>query len=149
MDSFLRQPPRPNLPGTLIRSIQDPLVMILPDTDILLRNIFIFDYTWFWIDKCAVTIQAYFLLHKIRWKNLMRRSTWISSTDTFIFIPWNISLTWPHWTLQLNHSVPIHNIIEINFPSPGFELFRPIPRYYNDDKDRYKLFKNILLGFRW
>ena len=38
---------------------------------------------------------------------------------------------------------------EINFPEPGFELFRPIPRYYNEDKDRYKLFKNILLGFRW
>lgn len=40
-------------------------------------------------------------------------------------------------------------ILEVAFPEPGFELFRPIPRYYRGEKDRLKLFKNILLGYRW
>lgn len=35
------------------------------------------------------------------------------------------------------------------FPEPRFELFRPIPHYYTGSGDRYKLFKNILVGFRW
>lgn len=38
---------------------------------------------------------------------------------------------------------------DIPFPVPTFELFRPIPRYYNNQSDRYKLFKNILLSYRW
>lgn len=38
---------------------------------------------------------------------------------------------------------------DIPFPAPTFELFRPIPRYYNNQNDRYKLFKNILLSYRW
>lgn len=38
---------------------------------------------------------------------------------------------------------------DIPFPVPTFELFRPIPRYYNNNNDRYKLFKNILLSYRW
>jgi hypothetical protein len=29
------------------------------------------------------------------------------------------------------------------------ELFRRIPDYYTDLKDRYKLFKNLLLCYRW
>jgi hypothetical protein len=28
-------------------------------------------------------------------------------------------------------------------------LFRPLPRYYNNENDRFKLFKNVLLAFRW
>ncbi len=38
---------------------------------------------------------------------------------------------------------------EISFPTAHFQLFRPIPRHYTDEKDRFKLFKNTLLCFRW
>lgn len=38
---------------------------------------------------------------------------------------------------------------EITFPIAHFQLFRPIPRHYTDEKDRFKLFKNTLLCFRW
>ena len=38
---------------------------------------------------------------------------------------------------------------ELPFPSPTFEMFRPISRYYNHHNDRYKLFKHILLSYRW
>ncbi len=38
---------------------------------------------------------------------------------------------------------------ELTYPKPAFQLFRPIPRHYQDENDRFKLFKNLLLAFRW
>jgi hypothetical protein len=39
--------------------------------------------------------------------------------------------------------------LELIYPKPAFQLFRPIPRHYQDENDRFKLFKNMLLAFRW
>ena len=36
-----------------------------------------------------------------------------------------------------------------DFPLPRFQMFRPLPRYYTHQDDRFKLFKNIYLAFRW
>ena len=57
------------------------------------------------------------------------------------------------YLIELASSTHNHNANtpppDIPFPVPTFELFRPIPRYYNHQNDRYKLFKNILLSYRW